>query len=110
VAKVRIRKPRFLVLASLAAGPQHGFGIIQEAGGLTDGRIRLRAGALYAILDRLVADGFVAVVRAEVTDGRVRRFYALTDAGSAALDADAHLIRGGARPAWSRPSALEVEL
>src|SRR5687767_4748154 len=50
-----MREPTLWILTVLAAEPQHGYGLIQETGRLTGHRVRLRAGALYAHLDRLQA-------------------------------------------------------
>ncbi len=42
---------------------------------------------LYAVLDRLTADGLVNLVREETVNGRVRRSYGLTTQGASALEA-----------------------
>lgn len=52
---------------------------------ISDGRATLRAGTLYTALDRLEADGVIAVDREEVVDNRLRRYYRLTPAGGARL-------------------------
>jgi PadR family transcriptional regulator, regulatory protein PadR len=76
-----LREPTFLILAAVAPMPLHGYGILQAVEGLSDGRIRLRAGTLYAALDRLVGDGSLLVDHEEVVDGRLRRYYRITDDG-----------------------------
>ncbi len=48
-----MQEPTYLFLASLAAGPQHGYGIMTDVTQISEGRVRLRAGTLYAALDRL---------------------------------------------------------
>jgi PadR family transcriptional regulator PadR len=83
-----MREPTFLVLASLAEGRKHGYGIIKDATTLSDGRVRLRVGTLYTALDRLEAEGLVARAGDEVVDGRNRRYYELTDAGATELGAE----------------------
>jgi PadR family transcriptional regulator PadR len=50
-----IREPTFLVLAALAGGRRHGYGIIQEVDRLSEGGTHLRAGTLYAMLDAIHA-------------------------------------------------------
>jgi DNA-binding PadR family transcriptional regulator len=40
--------------------------------------VRLRAGTLYAALDRLADEKLVEVDREEVVDARLRRYYRLT--------------------------------
>ncbi len=76
-----LREPTFLILAAVAAGPLHGYGILRAVGELSGGRVRLRAGTLYAALDRLVGEGSLLVDHEEVVDGRLRRYYRITDAG-----------------------------
>ena len=73
------------ILASLAMGELHGYGIAQDAEALSEGRVRLTAGTLYGALNRLADDGLVTQSREDVVDGRRRRYYRLTAAGKAAL-------------------------
>ena len=86
----RLQEPTFLILAALAEGALHGYALLQRVGELSDGRVRLRAGTLYAALDRLVGEGLAAVAGEEVVDGRLRRYYLLTDLGHHALAQEAH--------------------
>jgi PadR family transcriptional regulator, regulatory protein PadR len=97
-----MREPTFWILTALTAAPLHGYGIIQQAGRLSDGRVHLQAGTLYAALDRLVAEGLVEPDREEMVDGRNRRYYRLTDDGAAALDAEAARLRASADAATSQ--------
>src|ERR1700746_4049550 len=79
----------FLILTALAAGTQHGYGIINEVAKISGSRVRLRAGTLYTALDRLRADGLIDVDREEVVDNRLRRYYRLTPEGGNRLAAEA---------------------
>jgi DNA-binding PadR family transcriptional regulator len=83
-----VREPTFLVLTALAGGSLHGYGIIQEAEQLSKGRVHLRAGTLYATLDRLSADGLVEEAGEEIVEGRLRRYYRLSKPGTALLAAE----------------------
>jgi PadR family transcriptional regulator PadR len=89
--KVRrpMRESPYFVLVSLFGGPLHGYAIIQRAGELSGGRVRLATGTLYAALDHLTAEGHVELVREEIVSGRVRRSYGLTPRGDATLRAEA---------------------
>jgi DNA-binding PadR family transcriptional regulator len=80
-----IREPTYLTLTALADQPLHGYGIIKEVTRLSDGRTTLKAGSLYAMLDRLTSEGIVAVTSEEIVGGRLRRYYELTAHGSAVL-------------------------
>src|SRR5262245_262892 len=97
-----LQEPTFLVLAALAAEPLYGCAIIQTVVRLSGGRVELRPGTLYPALDRLAADGLVEVARDEVVDGRLRRYYRLTDAGAGRLSADAERQRRNAVAAAER--------
>ena len=84
-ATLNLQEPTFLILAALAGGDLHGYGIIKEVEALSDGRVRLAPGTLYGALDRLKNDGLVEVTGEERVEGRLRRYYHLTDSGAAAL-------------------------
>lgn len=97
-----MREPTFFILTALAGPPLHGYGVMRAVRELSDGRLELRAGTLYAALDRLVEDGLLAVDREEITTGRLRRYYRLTDAGTAALTSEVALMRASANVAAAR--------
>jgi PadR family transcriptional regulator PadR len=88
-----MRESPYFVLVSLLGGPLHGYAIIQRAGELSGGRVRLATGTLYAALDHLTAEGHVELVREENVSARLRRSYGLTPRG------------GRSRPAWRRRPA-----
>jgi PadR family transcriptional regulator PadR len=84
-----MHEPTFLILTALADGRKHGYGVVQEVVDLSAGAVNLRPGTLYGALDRLAEQGLVAVDGEEVVDGRLRRYYVLTEAGVATLSAEA---------------------
>lgn len=90
----------FLIVTSLAAGAQHGYGIIADVLEISGGRVGLLAGALYAALDRLRAEGQIDVDREEAVNGRLRRYYRLTPAGGRQLAAEAQQLRDKPGPHW----------
>jgi PadR family transcriptional regulator PadR len=87
----------FYVLTALADGPRHGYGIVREVDELSHGRVQLKIGSLYGVLDRLTADGLIEPDREEAHDGRLRRYYRLTRDGRAALAVEAELRVATAR-------------
>ena len=97
-----MQEATFLILTSLAAGAQHGYGITADVQEISGGRVRLLAGTLYAALDRLRAEGLIGVDREEVVDGRLRRYYRLTPAGGRELAAEAQRLRANAWAALAR--------
>lgn len=95
----RMTEQAYLVLLALAEQPRHGYGIVQDVLALSDGAVRLGAGTLYGLLDRLQVAGLVVADREEVVDGRLRRYYRLTDEGSATATAETARLRALARRA-----------
>lgn len=91
-----------LVLTSLAGGRKHGYALIADADELSGGRVRLKAGTLYAALDRLVEQGFVRVAGDEVVDGRNRRYFEITQPGIDALRDEVNRLEANAAAAKAR--------
>jgi DNA-binding PadR family transcriptional regulator len=81
------------ILASLARGERHGYGIARDAEELSDGRVRLTAGTLYGALNRLADDGLVEPAGEREVQGRRRRYYRLTGAGRTALADEVERLR-----------------
>jgi DNA-binding PadR family transcriptional regulator len=88
-----MQEPTFLILTALAAQPLHGYGLIQAVAELSDGDVRLRAGTLYGALDRLADQGLIEVDHEEAVEGRLRRYYRLSDTGAGALAVQAGRLR-----------------
>ena len=97
-----MREPTFMIMTSLAARAQHGYGIMTDVERMSEGRVKLRAGTLYAALDRVVAEGLVEADREEVVDGRLRRYYRLTPLGGDRLTAEVERLRLNAAVAAKR--------
>jgi DNA-binding PadR family transcriptional regulator len=111
----RMQEPTYLILAALASGPQHGYGIMKEAEQLSGGTRRLQAGTLYAALERLTGEGLLTTDREEVVDARFRRYYRLTDDGVAQLTEEtarrrsqAHVVTQRLRAAGLLARAVDV--
>src|SRR5215469_13352615 len=92
----------FFVLTALADGPRHGYGIVLEVAELSQGRVKLKIGSLYGVLDRLAGEGLIEPDREEAHDGRLRRYYRLTGDGRRALAAEAELRAATARVVRAR--------
>ena len=88
-----MREPTFLILTALAKAPQHGYGIVQDVTAISEGRVRLKPGTLYAALDRLAEEGLIEVDREEVVETRLRRYYRLTPTGAARLAGEVDRLR-----------------
>jgi PadR family transcriptional regulator len=97
-----MQEATYLILTALAAGSQHGYGIIADVAGISGGRVRLRAGTLYTALDRLRAGELIAVDREEIVESRLRRYYRLTPAGEKLLAEEAARMHANATAALRR--------
>ena len=94
---MELRPASYFVLASLLDGPLHGYAISARAAELSDGEVRLTAGTLYGALDRMAARGLVEIDGEETVEGRLRRYYRLTDGGREAVVKEADRLAAAAR-------------
>ncbi len=91
-----------LVLTSLAGGRKHGYALIGDTEALSGGRVRLKVGTLYAVLDRLLEQGLVAEAGSEVVDGRLRKYFELTEDGAERLSVEVRRLEANASAAKER--------
>ncbi|MQA02070.1 MAG: PadR family transcriptional regulator [Streptosporangiales bacterium] len=73
-----------MILAVLESGPLHGYAVIMAIKNGTGGELELNTGSVYPALRRLEDAGHIRGSW-QVVDGRRRRTYRLTAAGSRAL-------------------------
>lgn len=88
--------PAFHVLAALADGEQHGWGIRKHVERLTDGRLQLGTGTLYGLIKRLSAQELIAESDQRPParwDDERRRYYRLTRLGQRVFEAEAERMR-----------------
>ena len=68
--------------------PMHGYGIMQKASAMSNGRLVLSAGTLYGAISNLLAKGWISPCgESSETDGR-RKLYQITDEGRDVLMAE----------------------
>jgi PadR family transcriptional regulator len=78
-----------LVLRTLAAGPQHGYGIALRLEQLSNAVLQVEEGSLYPALYRMEQRGWIKSTWGTTDNNRRARFYTLTRAGARHLDAEA---------------------
>jgi DNA-binding PadR family transcriptional regulator len=87
----------YYVLAALLEERLHGYGIIKRVEQLSAGSARLTTGTLYGALDRLTDQGLVEPAGEDRVEGRLRRYYRITDGGAEAVRNEAERMRRAAR-------------
>ena len=85
----------FHILLSLAGGEQHGYGIMQEVLGRTNGKVRLWPATLYGSLKRMIEAGLIeeSDQRPRQFDDPRRKYYRLTRLGRRVLDAESERLQ-----------------
>lgn len=74
-----------LILSLLSRKPMYGYEIVKTVRESTDGLLQWKEGSLYPNLHKLARDKLIQGEWAGEPGSRRRRYYALTDAGRAAL-------------------------
>jgi DNA-binding PadR family transcriptional regulator len=64
--------------------------------------VRLSAGTLYGALERMAARGLVEIDSEEIVEGRLRRYYRITDGGRDAVVKEADRLESAARIVQAR--------
>jgi PadR family transcriptional regulator, regulatory protein PadR len=77
-----------VLLASLEAGPRHGYAIMEALRAGSGGQLDLPTGTIYPALHRLERAGLVQASWSQAGGRRRRRVYQLTPAGRRALAAE----------------------
>jgi DNA-binding PadR family transcriptional regulator len=93
------------VLVALADGSLHGWAVAERVTADSGGALRPRAGSLYRVIARLMAEGWVAESRsgaAEPHPGLPRRYYELTASGKRTLAHESTRLRRAAALALKR--------
>src|ERR1700676_4932842 len=70
-----------LILKTVAARPQHGYGIAQRLRTLSDDVLQVGESSLYPALQRLLLKGWVKAEWGASENNRRARYYTLTPAG-----------------------------
>jgi DNA-binding PadR family transcriptional regulator len=93
---IPIKTQWFHIMLSLAAGEQHGYGIMQEVLERTAGKLRLWPATLYGSIKRLIEAGLIEESderpAPELDDAR-RRYYRLTALGRRVLNAECERLQ-----------------
>jgi len=78
----------FFILFALADGEKHGYAIMQQVGVLSGDKVRMGPGTLYTTIQRLLALSLIEETATRDERDERRRYYRLTRAGKAILQAE----------------------
>jgi DNA-binding PadR family transcriptional regulator len=97
--------PAFLhILIALGEGDRHGYAIMQEVAGRTDGKVRMSPGTLYGSIRKMLDEGLIEELfhrgaqlsrtdpRKARPDDERRRYYRVTKFGRAVAAAEAERL------------------
>ena len=107
VVEAPVSEPVFLILASLAREPRHGYALLKDIEALSEGRVRLSTGTLYGALRRLLESDWIERVRTGDTS-RDKQTYRLTSLGRSVLQHEHARLRQLTRIASSRLRVKEA--
>jgi DNA-binding PadR family transcriptional regulator len=82
-----LRDPGLLLMLSLAGGPKHGYGMMEDVESFSG--VRLGPGTLYGALERLERDGLVEPLESNER----KRPYRLTETGDRLLRGQLQTVR-----------------
>jgi DNA-binding PadR family transcriptional regulator len=88
-----LKPAELFVLVVLRSRPLHGYGIVQEVAARSQGRIRIRPGNLYRVLDRMLQRGLIETGHRGTGEDR-RTEYRITSLGRRVAQAEARVLAG----------------
>ena len=86
-----------LILKTISLEPKHGWAIAKRIQQVSGDVLQVQQGSLYPSLHRLEQQGWIKAEWREAESGRQAKFYSLTRAGKAQLEAE--------KEQWARLSA-----
>src|SRR6476646_3527198 len=101
----------FHILLALFEQERHGYSIMQQVAGDTDGALRLGPGTLYGCLKRMLAAGLVEESDERpdpALDDERRRYYRMTPLGKRVVRAEAQRLAGAVTVAMARLAAQNL--
>jgi DNA-binding PadR family transcriptional regulator len=102
-----LTEPVFLILASLADRPRHGYALMQDIQQMSNERVMLSTGTLYGALRRLLEDGLIERFQ-QKDKSRDKQAYKLTVQGRRQLQAEINRMKQLMRIASMRLKEAEA--
>lgn len=102
-----LTEPVLLILLSLSGKPRHGYALMKDIQGLSEGRVILSTGTLYGALKRLLDDGWIERFEQKDT-ARDKQAYRLASSGRAQLEQELDRMKQLTRAATARLRVREA--
>lgn len=83
----------YYILLCLYNKPLHGYGIMQEAARLSEGKVKIGPGTMYGAVNNMLVKGWIVEVVSEKANDSRKRLYQLTERGKEILLAEIERIR-----------------
>lgn len=96
-----------LILSILRFGESYGYQIIQRVKEVSGGELAWSDGMLYPVLHRLEKEGLIRSQWKQSDQGRMRKYYSITEAGREALAAERaqwESVNGALTQLWAQPA------
>ena len=90
----------YYILHSISVKPKHGYEILQDIEGKTDGAWRPGVGSVYPVLKRLLSNGYIETDRKGALDNR--RVYSITPKGTEEMKERGEMFASS----WQRWTAM----
>ncbi len=85
VKKLSFSPLEMMILQMLTQRDMYGYEMLEQLKNGTDGEFDIKAGTLYPVLHELEAEGFIVSHSKSIENGRLRKFYTVTEKGGARL-------------------------
>jgi DNA-binding PadR family transcriptional regulator len=102
-----LSEPVFLILASLAEQPRHGYALMRDIQRMSNDRVMLSTGTLYGALRRLLEDRLIERFQ-QKDKSRDKQAYKLTLEGRRQLEAEVRRMKQLMRIVASRVKEVEA--
>ncbi len=99
-----------IVLALLMGGESYGYQILQRVRLVSGGTLKWSSAMLYPVLHRLEKDGLIRSEWKTSEEGRMRKYYRLTDLGRQEFAAEKERwfdVHAALKKFWARAEALD---
>lgn len=83
----------YYILLCLANGPNHGYGIMQDAARRSEGMVKIGSGTMYGATSNMMKKGWIVESSSHTSGTQRRRMYELTDTGRQVLDSEIRRLR-----------------